>query len=147
MSDDCSCPESEANSLRMKEGTLLSELAPNLCPDCDTPVKSISDLSRDLSRDLSFTADKRVEPVPNMQLSTSGITPIVDPSRRTSGNSALANVEVVFPDGTYRGVYNQDGVPHGRGTMRFNDGSIYEGEWNNGVMEGQGVSLANSLFH
>ena len=124
----------------MKEGTLLSELAPNLCPDCDEPVKNTS-------RELAFLAEKRVEPVPSMQMNTSGITPIVDPSRRTSGNSALANVEVVFPDGTYRGVYNQDGVPHGRGTMRFNDGSIYEGEWVSGVMEGQGVSADFSPYH
>ena len=132
MSNDCSCPDSDENSLRMKEGTLLSELNPMLCPDCDPPVKT--------SRDL-FTVDRRVEPVPSMQINTSVITPVVDPNRRSSGNSALATVEMVFPDGSYRGVYNQDGVPNGRGTMRFNDGSIYEGDWNNGVMEGQGVSF------
>lgn len=115
----------------MKEGTLLSELNTILCPTCDEPVKK-------MSREMQFTTDKRVEPIPNMQLNVSAITPVVDPSRRASANSAMATVEVIFPDGRYRGVYNQDGVPHGRGTMRFNDGSIYEGEWNNGVMEGQG---------
>ena len=57
------------------------------------------------------------------------------------GRSASRNIETVFPEGNYTGTVNHSGKPNGRGVMRFNDGSVYEGEWNNSVMVGVGVSF------
>ena len=34
--------------------------------------------------------------------------------------------------GRYTGDLNQQGLPHGRGVMRYDFGLIAEGEWNNG---------------
>jgi len=45
----------------------------------------------------------------------------------------------VFPEGSYTGMVNHSGKPSGRGTMRFNDGSVYSGEWQNSVMVGVGI--------
>ena len=61
-------------------------------------------------------------------------------------NQAVAK-EIKDPDGQiYSGEVNEFGMPHGKGTVTYNsdssryqDGTIYEGEWKDGKMHGQGV--------
>jgi hypothetical protein len=56
------------------------------------------------------------------------------------------HVETVFPDGLYVGGLNIEGVPHGTGKMKFYDGTVYDGEWQHGKMNGHGVSTFNSVL-
>lgn len=56
---------------------------------------------------------------------------------RNASKSKL--IHKVYSRGTYSGELNHLGRPNGRGIMAFNDGSIYEGDWNNSVMCGQGT--------
>lgn len=58
---------------------------------------------------------------------------------RDYSRSALGHINKVFSRGTYIGALNILGKPNGRGVMRFNDGSIYDGEWQNSVMTGIGT--------
>lgn len=53
--------------------------------------------------------------------------------------SRYSEAVMCFPEGNYTGMVNQAGKPDGRGTMRFNDGSVYNGEWQNSVMIGKGT--------
>ena len=39
----------------------------------------------------------------------------------------------------YEGEYNTEGQPEGRGTARWPDGEMYEGEWRAGQKEGRGA--------
>lgn len=39
----------------------------------------------------------------------------------------------------YVGERNEEGKKHGRGLLTYSDGSSYDGEWKDGVMEGQGT--------
>jgi hypothetical protein len=41
--------------------------------------------------------------------------------------------------GWYRGNRIKGYVPHGRGTMRYFNGSVYSGQWRNGKMHGNGA--------
>jgi len=41
--------------------------------------------------------------------------------------------------GDYSGDRNEEGQKHGRGIMKYSDGSSYDGEWSHGVMEGYGT--------
>lgn len=43
------------------------------------------------------------------------------------------------PPAGYVGEKNEQGQYHGRGTLINEDGSIYDGEWRNGLQEGQGI--------
>ena len=48
-------------------------------------------------------------------------------------------VHLSYADGsTYEGQVSAEGVPHGRGVMRFSDGTVYDGEWENDEREGRG---------
>jgi hypothetical protein len=62
------------------------------------------------------------------------------------GNHA-APIETVFPDGSYVGRLNTEGVPHGSGKMQFHDGTVYDGEWYHGKMNGRGVSFVGPSFY
>eukprot|EP00918_Siedleckia_nematoides_P074665 GHVU01163181.1.p2 GENE.GHVU01163181.1~~GHVU01163181.1.p2 ORF type:complete len:145 (+),score=17.21 GHVU01163181.1:202-636(+) len=43
--------------------------------------------------------------------------------------------------GDYRGEVNQVGKPHGRGVLRYPNGSVHhEGEWRSGITHGLGVN-------
>ncbi len=41
--------------------------------------------------------------------------------------------------GWYRGGAKEGYVPHGRGRMKYQNGSVYEGEWDSGKMHGNGT--------
>ena len=41
--------------------------------------------------------------------------------------------------GEYKGERNAEGQRHGRGTCRFADGGVYEGEYKSGMQEGRGT--------
>jgi len=56
-----------------------------------------------------------------------------------SASGASGNIEKVFRRGNYIGTVNHSGKPNGRGVMRFNDGSVYDGEWHNSVIVGVGI--------
>lgn len=45
---------------------------------------------------------------------------------------------IVLKNATYEGDI-QNGLPHGNGTMTFNDGDVYEGNWVEGRFEGLGM--------
>lgn len=53
----------------------------------------------------------------------------------------------IYTDGDYRGWYRVDPVrgmiPHRRGTMRYPNGSVYTGQWKNGIMHGNGTMRWN----
>ena len=45
-----------------------------------------------------------------------------------------------YPDGsTYVGEWNSDGHRHGLGRLHLNDGTVYSGEFRNGLCDGLGV--------
>lgn len=46
-----------------------------------------------------------------------------------------------FTDGSYEGMVNRSGVKHGPGVYRWNDGSIYEGEYHDDLRNGKGRFL------
>jgi len=56
-----------------------------------------------------------------------------------AARNASKIINKVYSRGTYSGTLNGLGRPNGRGIMSFNDGSIYDGEWQNSVMVGQGT--------
>ena len=39
----------------------------------------------------------------------------------------------------YEGAKNEDGQPHGQGTMEYANGNKYVGEWSRGKMSGKGI--------
>ena len=78
--------------------------------------------------------DARVDLAPSLVLSTTAAVGLPSRDAALSANDA----ETVFPDGLYTGTLGTDGVPHGFGRMRFRDGSVYEGQWSNGKMNGEG---------
>lgn len=43
----------------------------------------------------------------------------------------------------YDGEYNQDNQKHGKGTIRYIDGSTYTGTWNCDKRQGQGEYRSN----
>ena len=46
----------------------------------------------------------------------------------------------VYPGvGVYEGHFNENGVPHGGGTLTYEDGAVYKGEWVNDMPRGHGV--------
>jgi len=62
-----------------------------------------------------------------------------NPGAGGSYGRSSGTIQTVFPQGKYSGMVNHAGKPNGRGVMRFNDGSVYDGEWQNSVMDGEGV--------
>jgi len=63
------------------------------------------------------------------------------------GGGRYSETVTSFPEGNYTGMVNHLGKPSGRGIMRFHDGSVYDGEWQNSVMVGTGVSLMMKHLH
>lgn len=56
-----------------------------------------------------------------------------------SSSSVVDEKTLVFDFGTYRGsVHPTSGLRHGFGTLVYNSGNTYEGEWSNGACEGTG---------
>lgn len=92
----------------------------------------------------SFTScDARIDTLPKDRLVTTSLLEVESDILEGRGYnvSASRSIETIFPEGNYTGTVNHLGKPNGRGVMRFNDGSVYEGEWKNSVMGGEGVSL------
>jgi len=90
----------------------------------------------------SFTScDARIDTMPTGRLVTTSLIEVEQEGleSRGYGVSASRNIETIFPEGNYTGTVNHEGKPNGRGVMRFNDGSVYEGEWKNSVMGGVGT--------
>jgi len=51
-----------------------------------------------------------------------------------------ATIEHTLSDGAkYKGPLGKDGLPRGNGRARYQDGSVYEGEWFGGKWHGEGV--------
>lgn len=51
-------------------------------------------------------------------------------------------------DGKYTGEINNAGEPHGKGTLRYDNGILYEGTWEDGVspkMEGSGERISSGF--
>eukprot|EP00578_Thalassiosira_sp_NH16_P017998 CAMPEP_0181106668 /NCGR_PEP_ID=MMETSP1071-20121207/16651_1 /TAXON_ID=35127 /ORGANISM="Thalassiosira sp., Strain NH16" /LENGTH=94 /DNA_ID=CAMNT_0023190083 /DNA_START=326 /DNA_END=610 /DNA_ORIENTATION=- len=44
--------------------------------------------------------------------------------------------------GLYSGETNEYGRPHGRGQMRYDNGTVFEGKWINGVRDGHGIGTS-----
>lgn len=61
------------------------------------------------------------------------LSEIFKPSDTHNTNQTLILRESVYFGST------KNGLPHGFGTMTFNDGDIYEGEWIEGRFEGEGI--------
>jgi hypothetical protein len=55
-----------------------------------------------------------------------------------SGKKEEKTIE--YEDGKYIGEISKDGKPNGKGKLFSKDGKLdYEGDWVNGVMEGEGI--------
>ena len=108
----------------------------DLCPDCSDDSANAATQERPSVS--TFEISHRIEQMAALVLTTTTVRPATGGSHETTdGNPSL-----VYPDGTYEGRINDDGVPHGKGKMVFQDGSIYEGDWANGQMDGNGVSFS-----
>lgn len=61
----------------------------------------------------------------------------------------LGKGRITHPDGTlFWGYVNDDLQPHGRGKLTFSDGAIYDGEFQNGRIEGHGrMTLADGQWY
>lgn len=99
--------------------------------------------ARTLRKSYSSLSEPRIDTMPKDQLGTRSLIEDSDSTEGQGGGgygrSASGNVQTVFPEGNYSGTVNHMGKPNGRGVMRFNDGSVYDGEWQNSVMVGEGV--------
>lgn len=105
----------------------------DICPDCSDDSANAATQERPAVS--TFEISHRIEQMAALVLTTTTVRPATGGSHETTdGNPSL-----VYPDGTYEGRINDDGVPHGKGKMVFQDGSIYEGDWANGQMDGNGV--------
>lgn len=54
-------------------------------------------------------------------------------------NIRTQQIELFFECGKYKGSVNTANVPHGKGRMKYKDGSIYKGSWVNGKHNGNGL--------
>lgn len=52
--------------------------------------------------------------------------------------SVVGSGTIVLDNGTYKGEWNKDKRPHGKGTLTLNDGQVYTGEFKDGKYDGQG---------
>jgi hypothetical protein len=48
--------------------------------------------------------------------------------------------------GKYTGQVNNDGKPHGKGTMKYNDGRVYVGKKRRGAPQKRGVGKIKKVF-
>ena len=54
------------------------------------------------------------------------------------GCKSSKRAEIDFADGSYSGALDKDGKKHGKGIYRWNDGSVYEGDYRNDQRHGMG---------
>lgn len=56
-----------------------------------------------------------------------------------NSSSKVTDMIITTPlgEGKYTGDVNENQLPDGKGIAKFNDGSIYDGDWKAGVMEGE----------
>lgn len=101
----------------------------------DQSFMEYHDVPRASSRSQSMS-DCRIDSVPVGILQSESLSANDDRMR----DREIMHVETVFPDGLYIGGLNREGVPHGSGRMKFHDGTVYDGEWHHGKMNGRGVS-------
>ena len=59
----------------------------------------------------------------------------LEEARRVAAEHGLPLPEI----GEYEGERNAEGQRHGRGTCRFADGGVYEGEYKDGMQDGRGT--------
>ena len=59
----------------------------------------------------------------------------LEEARRVAAEHGLPLPEI----GEYEGERNAEGQRHGRGTCRFVDGGVYEGEYKEGLQDGRGT--------
>ena len=66
---------------------------------------------------------------------------LTEPTDRDIVEQLVENLKpfIKIEEDVYEGDYNMDGKKHGRGTHRFADGGVYEGEFANGKHHGQGM--------
>lgn len=50
-------------------------------------------------------------------------------------------IRKIYTDGEYEGNLNGEGERTGRGIMKYSEGDVYEGEWNDDMMEGVGTMV------
>ena len=102
----------------------------------DQSFSDYQDVPRTSSRSQSMS-DCRIDSVPVGIVQSSLST-----SEERMREHANILIETVFPDGLYVGSLNIEGVPHGCGNMKFHDGTVYDGEWHHGKMNGRGVRIS-----
>ncbi|GHS93309.1 hypothetical protein AGMMS49949_06420 [Alphaproteobacteria bacterium] len=51
----------------------------------------------------------------------------------------LAILAFPTPIDSYEGSVDENSLPHGKGMVRYDDGTIWEGDWVHGVREGKGI--------
>lgn len=59
------------------------------------------------------------------------------------GRLSQAIVDIELPEGHYKGTI-KDGLPEGYGTMTYDSGSVYNGNWLKGKWNGEGLYINNS---
>ena len=62
-------------------------------------------------------------------------------------NSELNPIEgrMIYENGDeYKGKLNNNGLREGKGIMKYNNGSIYDGEWKKNLKEGKGIYSLNN---
>ena len=61
----------------------------------------------------------------------------VPPEKQKEEEKVCNTNTIVTDDATYEGQV-KDGQPHGMGTKKWKNGTIYEGDFKKGLMEGKG---------
>ena len=67
--------------------------------------------------------------------------PVIDDDGNQVGeyDDTTGKGRAVYPEvGVYVGHFNENGVPHGHGTLTYDDESVYEGEWVHNSLNGRG---------
>jgi len=113
---------------------VLETGAPWVWPDSQTP-KGRSNDNTPSSHDSSklATKDDRL-----MERNAPATPPTEDHTVRPQDEAPQIHVKT-FDDGAQYEGQMKDGVPHGRGVMKWPDGGQYDGEWRSGNRDGQGT--------
>ena len=67
--------------------------------------------------------------------------------RQPGGNLRVAKMpfkDKYNREGKYTGEINSHGQPHGQGTLRYNNGTVHEGLWNNGQSDDMDMKMARA---